>query len=167
MTEPNLNPEFVTIGCLLHLPASMTGRVLEVIDDEDVADYLNLLVVRVVRTLVAEDVTPDAVTVLARAQADGTVVGGQAIHGMADRLHELYRSVPVPVSWPLYVQALVRRALRRRCEEMAARVQQAVVSCPLDVLTDLVAAEYHAIQQLQDRLAALEFPPARLRAVSA
>ncbi|MDP9459583.1 MAG: hypothetical protein M3Q22_04770 [Actinomycetota bacterium] len=150
MTDPH-DPEGAFVGAQLHMPAPMASEALDLIYDDDIADYLNQRIVTVIRVLVAEGAAPDPVAVLARARADGTVAGADATRAMALRLGDLYGTCPTPASWRLYGQAVIDEALRRRCIEMAARVTQAAEGCPLDVLIDVLDAECRTLRRLHER----------------
>jgi replicative DNA helicase len=158
-----LHAEEAFIGALLHMPAPMASQALDLIHDEDLADYLNQRILTVVRLLVADNIAPDPVAALARARADGTVTGADATQAMAMRLADLYQSVPTPASWRAYGQAVIDEALRRQCIAMGTRVLQAAESCSLDVLIDLLDAECRTVRRLHDRRA----PAIPLRAVTA
>ncbi|MDP9458994.1 MAG: hypothetical protein M3Q22_01665 [Actinomycetota bacterium] len=129
----------------------MAKEALEHVHDDDLADYLNQLIVTVIRRLVAEDCAPDPVAVLARARADGVVTGSTAVQAMACRLHDLYASVPTPASWRLYALGTVDDALRRSCIALGERVMQAAEGCALDVLIDVLDAECRTVRRLHDR----------------
>lgn len=157
-----LHAEEAFIGALLHMPAPMASQALDLVCDDDLADYLHGRIISIVRLLVAEGTAPDPVVVLTRARADGFVTGAQATQAMAMRLAELYQSVPTPASWRLYGQAVIDEALRRQCVAMGTRVLQAAENCSLDVLIDLLDAECRVVRRLHNRRAG----KASLRAVA-
>ncbi len=151
-----LASESAFVGALLHIPAPMATQALDLVHDDDLSDYLNGLIVTVVRRLVAEDAAPDPVAVLARARADGVVIGSTAVQAMSLRLHELYASVPTPASWRLYALGTVDDALRRSCIALGERVMQAAEGYVLDVLIDVLGAECRTVRRLHDRRRSLD-----------
>ena len=151
MSDTLLHAEQAYIGALLHMPAPMASQALDLVHDDDVADYLNQKIVTVIRTLVAEGSPPEAMAVLTRARADGVITGAQATRALAARLHDLFAAVPTPASWRLYAQVVIDEALRRRCIAMGTRVQQAAEDSSLEVLIALLDAESRLVRRLHDR----------------
>lgn len=159
----DLDPEPAFVAALLHMAVPMASQALDLVHDEDIADFLHQRIVTVVRVLVAENIPPDPVAVLVRARADGTVTGVEATRALSARLGDLYLAVPTPASWRYYGLGVIDEALRRRCRAMAARVGQAAESCSLDLLIDVLDAECRLVRRLHDRR--LAAAPAQLRAV--
>ncbi len=167
MTDP-LNPEAAFVGALLHMPVPMASQALDLVHDDDLGDYVNQRIVTVIRLLVADGVAPDPVAVLARARADGIASGEVATKAIAERLADLYVSVPTPASWRFYALGTIDDALRRRCAALGSRVMQAAESCGLDVLIDVLDAECRTVRRLHDRRKSVDgSATARLRSVVA
>jgi replicative DNA helicase len=155
-----LAPESAYVGALLLLDLRTAHAALARVDDTDLGDYRLRVVVGVARRLVADGIPPDAVAVLARARADGTVTGAAAVSTLALLLHDLAASVPTPASVMWYAAAVLDDAVRRRVGEAAARLGQAANGESMASLLELVDREHAAVHELAARRA-----PAPLRAM--
>jgi replicative DNA helicase len=165
VTVPTTDPGRVLVGAALH---GALG-VLDVIRDDDLADPRLRVVAGVIRQLAEAGVASDPTTVLAHAQATGTVTGAEAVRGFALLLTELYAGCPTPASARWYAAAALGAAVRRRCQELSTRIGQAAEAESLESLLTLVDAEAKAVRELADRRAAIagEGAPTQLRAVGA
>jgi replicative DNA helicase len=159
-----LDAEGAFTGALLHMAVATAKEALDLVQDDDLADFLNQKIVSVARLLAAEGVAPDPVAILTRARADGIVAGNEATRALGARLGELYGAVPTPASWRFYGHGVIDDALRRQCIAMGNRVLQAAESCALDVLIDVLDAECRVVRRLHNRR--LATTPKQLRAVA-
>ncbi len=167
MTDTQFSAEDAFTGALLHMPVPIAKEALDLVHDDDVADFLNITIVKLARALVAEGVAPDPMAVSIRARADGIVAGPEAIRMLTLRLADLYADVVTPANWRYYAHGLIDEALRRAFIAMGTRVMQAAEGSALDVMVDLLDAECRLVRRLLDRRAALAGPPApRLRQVA-
>jgi hypothetical protein len=160
MTVPTTDPGRALVGAALH----GSPGVLDVIRD-DFADPRLRVVAGVIRQLAEAGVASNPTTVLAHAQATGTVTGAEAVRGFALLLTELYAGCPTPASARWYAGA----AVRRRCQELSTRIGTGAEAESLGSLLTLVDAEAKAVRELADRRAAIagEGASPQLRAVGA
>lgn len=161
------DPDAAFVGAILSLSATAADAALALVDDADVADPRHALILVAARHLAGQGIPPDPAAVLALLRADGTVAGPAAVGGLATLLSELHIGCPVPASVRFYAAAVLDDAVRRRCEELSARVGQAAAAESLGSLLELVAAEAAAVLRLAERrnAAAGWTAPAPLRAV--
>lgn len=165
----DFDPESAFIGAVLHMSAPDALIALDLVRDEDFAEPRLQLVAGLVRQVAEDGVTPDPVTVLAYARANGTVAKPEAIRGLTRLLADVYGGCPTPASGRWYAVGTLDEALRRRCTEMSTRIGQAAKAESLDSLMHLVDTELHAVREVRDRRAAAAgaTAPARLTAVTA
>ncbi|MGY1818048.1 hypothetical protein ACI79Z_11235 [Geodermatophilus sp. SYSU D00663] len=151
-----LDPEAAFVGAVLHLSAVAALDALHLVNGEDFADPRLALVADVCRELAARGLAPDPTVVFAHAQAKAVVTGSEAVGNLALLLADLYGGVPTPASVGWYRQGLLNGALRRRCEMLATRLNQAVGHDSMESLLGLVVAEVTAVLAVQQRRAAAE-----------
>ena len=136
-----LTPEYALTGCILLVDLPTACAVLDRVRDSDVGDYRLQLVLSVARGLAAEGIRPDSTLVLDRAVKSGTVTGAAKIGDLADLIHNLARSVPVPVSVHWYAEAVIENAVLRRLREAVTRISQAITNGAVDAALELAARE--------------------------
>jgi replicative DNA helicase len=149
----DLDPEAAFVGAVLHLPAPDALAALDLVHDEDFAEPRMQVVAGLARQLAESGITPDPITVLAHARANGTVAKPDAIRGLTKLLGDVYGCCPVPASWRWYAVAVLDGALRRRCAELSTRIGQAAEGESLESLLALIQSEAHAVRQVRDRRA--------------
>lgn len=150
-----VDPERAYIGALLNLPLPRAADAAALVRIDDLGDPQLQVVLEATQQLVADGIAPDPAAVLAHIRADGTVTGPAAVETIALLLLELYQDVAIPMSAPLYARAVLDEAVRRRCLEAGDRIRQAVESCGLEGLVELVQREADAVLALYKHRAAL------------
>lgn len=165
MMTDHTDPGDAFVGALLHMPVPMAKEALDLVHDDDIADLLNLTIVKLARVLVAENVAPDPVAISIRARADGITAGPEAIRMLTLRLADLYGGVVTPANWRYYAAGLINDAVRRQFVAMGTRVLQAAETSGLDVMVDLLDAECRTVRRLLDRRLAVAHQAPTLRQV--
>ena len=144
-----------TLGALLLLPLPDCRTLLEVVRDDDPDDPRLRVLLELVRQVVTQDRVPDAPTVLAHAQATGTLKRGE-LTALALLLTELVSvdACPIPAAAGWYAAGLLESAVRRRVLDAAERLRDAAESGSREGLVEVTHAELVELVAALERLTA-------------
>lgn len=139
-TDPLTDPERQFLGTVMHLPASVAGRLLSGLDTSDFANPTAELVFILQQTAVGLELAPSPAVLFdaAREHLDRTPRSGAAnrLSHLGLWLVDTYRDTPPlgfeHASW--LKATVLKHAWRRAVADHAARVLQAVEQCSTDEL---------------------------------
>ena len=144
--------EQATIGAVILAASSVQDRTLTIVQDDDFADPRCRFVIEVVRTMRAEHLPVDLVTLLGYVNRHALLDSGAPRGVLGSWLHEMTCAAPVPASAGYYAELVVEAAARRRAQEAVQAIASAAEGDSLSDLLAVVQAELAAVLVAVERV---------------
>lgn len=144
--------EHATIGAVVLAAASVQDHVLAIVADDDFSDPRCQFLIEVVRTMRAEHLPVDLVTLLGYVNRHALLDSGAPRGVLGSWLHEMTCAAPVPTSAGYYAELVVEAAARRRAQHAATAIAAVAEGGSLADLLDVVTGELAAVTAAVERV---------------